>query len=392
MIKDIKITQILNSKGKPTIKIKIYTEKGIYSASVPSGTSKGVHEAIEISVSKVLKDFPKIKKKFIGLEEKENIDNLLEKIDGTKKFSKIGGNLALAISVAFARAKTSGELWKLNGLKKIYKFPFPLGNVIGGGAHGGGSDFQEFLILPWKAKNPKEAVETNLKVYNLIGKELKKRNLLIGKNFENAWKTKLNDLETLEFLSKITEDFELKIGIDFAASNFWNGKFYNYKKLGKTLSPGEQIDFIKEIKEKYNLYYLEDPFQEEDFKSFSELRKKVKNCLIVGDDLICTNPERIKRGIKSINGVIIKPNQIGNLSLAKKVVDIAKKNKIVPIISHRSGETLDNWIADLAIAWETPIIKTGAYGKERLSKLNRLIEIWNEVKNKKMNELIFKTF
>lgn len=391
MIENAKIYPVFNLWGKRTLEVKVFTENGIYSASVPAGTSKGENEAKEISVPRALKIFPEIRKNLIGLDEKnsEKIDRLLIKMDGTQDFRDIGVNTALATSVAIARAATNNELWRLDGRKLPTDFPFPVCNMIGGGKHGGGCDWQEFLIIPHRAKNPFHAARTIIDVWTSIGEELKRKKLLAGRNLENAWMSRLDDLRTLNFLSHFARDWDVRIGVDFAASSLWNGKKYVYKRAARTkvqMSPEKQIDFIKDVAEKYKIYYLEDPFHENDFRSFSILTKELPNSLVIGDDIYCTNPKRLALGARSKagNGVIIKPNQIGTLYQVKQAINIARRKGITIIPSHRSKETDDNWLADLAVNWEAPLIKIGL---SDIPKYNRLIELWDDIANSRMAEL-----
>ncbi len=391
MITDLRLFRIMNSKGEGSVKILLKTDSGSFSASVPSGTSKGSNEAKELDFEKVRKAFPKLRQKMIGMQEDlEKMDRLLINSDDTKNFSKIGGNLSLALSMAAARAQSRGELWKLHGLSETQRFPLPLGNVVGGGAHGGGTDWQEFLLIPHLAKNPAEAIESLVQAWHAIGDELGKKKLLIGRNLENAWMANIDEMDTLELVSSIAQDWHMRIGVDFAASSLWDGKCYNYRKCGESLSSDKQFDLVKETAEKYKIWYLEDPFHENGYASFKALTRELgKKCLVVGDDLYCTQLRRLEKGIqeRATNGIIIKPNQVGTLSQAGQVVSLAQKHSIAPIVSHRSGETEDDWIADLALLWSAPLIKTGVMGMERLAKHNRLIQLWEEVPNPKMAEL-----
>jgi enolase len=391
MITDLRLFPSINSKGETSIKVVLRTDSGSYSASVPSGTSKGANEAKELPFHKVKALFPKVRQKLVGMEESsERVDRLLIAIDRTKNFGSIGGNLALAISMAAARAQSRGSLWKLNGLKENQNFPLPLGNMIGGGAHGGGTDWQEFLLIPYMAKNPLEAIENLVHAWYAIGDELKRKKLLEGRNYENAWMSSLNEEKTLEFLSTIAEDWNMRLGVDFAASSFWNGKSYNYRKSGKKLSTDQQLGLVKDFAERFKIWYLEDPLHENGFASFTTLTKELgKSHLIVGDDLYCTQLRRLEKGIqeKSTNGIIIKPNQVGTLFQAGLVTSLAQKHGITPVVSHRSGETEDDWLADLGILWNAPLIKTGVMGMERLAKHNRLIQLWEEVPDPKMAEM-----
>lgn len=388
MIRNVKIYPAFNSKGEETLKVKIRTLKHFYTASIPSGTSKGKHEAKELPFEKVFEVFPKIRSGIMGLDETDWIttDKLLEQMDGTKNFSRIGVNLALGVSLAIARAASEGELWRLEGPKRRFRFPCPLGNVIGGGKHGGQTSFQEFLVLPHRAEDPIEASKINFGAWKTIGEELRKKKVLLGRNMENAWNAKLDELKTLNLISEIAEDFDLRIGIDVAASSFWDGKKYLYSN--KSYDPADQLEFILQLAKMFRLYYIEDPFHEEDFEGFAELNRKLKNTLVVGDDLYCTNPERITRGIqsKSSNSVIIKPNQIGTLYQVQKVINLLLDNSLVPVASHRSGETEDDWIADLAVVWNIPIIKIGNLGLD-ITKHNRLAELWGDIPHNEMAKL-----
>lgn len=388
MIRNVKIYPAFNSKGEETLKVKVRTIKHFYTASVPSGTSKGKHEAIELPFEKIFGIFPRIRNDIVGLDETDWItaDKLLEQMDGTKNFSKIGVNLALGISLAVARAASDGELWRLEGPKRRFRFPYPLGNVIGGGKHGGYSTFQEFLVLPHRAKDPIEATKTNFEVWKTVGEELKKKGVLLGRNIENAWMCKLDELKTLNLLSEVAEDFNLKIGIDVAASSFWDGKKYLYKD--RVYDPEDQLEFILQLAKMFKLYYIEDPLHEDDFEGFAELNRRLKNTLLVGDDLYCTNSERIIKGIhsKSTNSVIIKPNQIGTLYHVQKVINLLMENSLIPIASHRSGETEDDWIVDISILWNIPIIKIGNLGPD-IPKHNRLAELWGDIPHNEMAKL-----
>jgi enolase len=390
MITDLRLFPGLNSKGDASVNIRLTCDSGFYSVSVPSGTSKGANEAKELAFEKVKRIFPKVRQKLIGMQEdSERIDSLLISIDKTRNFASIGGNLSLAISLAAARAQSRGSLWKLKGLYEHNHFPIPLGNVIGGGAHGGGTDWQEFLLIPHMAKSPLEAIESLVHAWHEIGEELKARKVLIGRNLENAWTSSLNEEKTLELLIHVADEWKMRIGVDFASSSLWSGKSYAYKKSGKTLNTDQHLDYVKEMAERFRIWYLEDPFHENGFASFSSLRKRLPDRLIVGDDLYCTQLRRLEQGIrdKATNGIIIKPNQVGTLLQAGQVVSLAHAKGICPVVSHRSGETEDNWIADLALLWNAPLIKTGVMGMERLAKHNRLIQLWEEVPNPKIAEM-----
>jgi enolase len=370
MIKDIKIWIAFTANGKTTLAAQIITKNGIGTASVPAGISVGQYEAKALSPIKGQAILKKIKKQLIGKNEAD-IDIILKKIDPSSDFSYIGANIALALSLAAARS-IYGQLWKIG---KPKAFPIPVVNIIGGGAHGGGTDWQEFLAIPVKAKSPYEAVQTAIEIWQTVGHSLSEKGLLKGRNSEGAWMAKLDDVKTLQLLADVCADWGCKIGLDCAASQLWDGYSYSYNALWRVLRPDQQIDFLTEICQNYKIAYIEDPLHQGDFSGFSVLTSNLKKCLIVGDDLYCTRPELIEKGIKerASNGIIIKPNQVGTLTLAEKAVELAKRAGMVIIPSHRSQETEDDWIVDLALAWQAPLIKIGLAD---MPKFNRLAELW----------------
>lgn len=402
MIKDIFLSRICNSRGEPSVKVSILTEKGLFSSCAPHGASSGKYEARNLPVGKIEKIFPRLKRNFIGLETDFSVvDEMLEQFGG-KDFAKIGGNLSVALSQAVCKAQSQNNPYRLFGQAK--RFPFPLGNVMGGGAHGGGTDMQEFLVLPIKAKTVREAAETNFAVWRRAESALKARGFVAGRNDEGALVSRLDDLKTLDMLSDIAEDFGARVGLDFAASELYNRGHYDYGKLGKRFSEGEQTDFVVHLIKTYRLAYVEDPFQQNDFPAFSELAKKVR-CLICGDDLFASHKERLKKGLKlgAGNAVILKPNQSGSVSKILETAELAKmhenggfgmsetkfpyKGGFVPVVSHRSGDTCDSFISDLAVGIGAPLIKCGIMGSERTAKMNRLLEIWDSARRPEMARL-----
>ncbi|MEK6934366.1 MAG: hypothetical protein AABW46_00650 [Nanoarchaeota archaeon] len=379
-IRKIRGEVILNSRGEKTVEITVNRK---FKGSAPIGASTGKCEVntfptgginlgfINRTLHKALKGF-----RFDSFEDLEEIEDIILKYDNTERLEKVGGNVILALEYAMLRAASANNVWSfLNS--SADSLPIPLGNCIGGGKHfrGESTDFQEFLLIP-HADNFKDNVYANHHIYKRIEKDLKP----VGRNDEGAWITTLDATTILDFLKNLTEEFFEKfdifvgIGLDVAASSLYSGGFYFYRK-GR-LSKSHQIKYINGLINKYSLEYVEDPLEENDFDGF----KEIKGELICGDDLICTNLDRLKKSENSINSVIIKPNQIGSLVKTKQVVDWAKLYNITPIISHRSGETKDNIISDLAVAWDIPYIKCGIFGKERLSKINRLKEIENMIK------------
>jgi enolase len=374
MIKDIRLTWIYNSAKQKTIKVFLKTDKGMFVASNPSGKSKGKYEAKPLDIKIIFKNFPEIKKKFIGKNEK-NIDRIIEKIG----IEEMGSNLSIALSIAAIKSISNNQPHMfLNPVER--GIPYPLGNVSGAWIK---NSIQEFLVAPLKAKTITDAIETNKKIWKDVGKRLKSKK----KNREGGWISPFDDIKTFDIISKITEENEAVLGIDIAASGLYKDGKYYYKNLNKKLDSKDQLEFVRDLIKTYKLFYVEDPFHEEDFKSFSELTKKVK-CLIVGDDLFATNEQRLELGVEqdSANAIIIKPNQAGTVSRALKTVSEAIKAKYTTIVSHRSADTLDTFISDLAVGIESPLLKCGIYGKERSIKLKRLIEIWDSLENPVMNK------
>lgn len=383
-IKKISVTKILNSRSEETIKVKVFSNNYFASFSVPQGKSTGKYEALFLSTDRAKKIierviFPKLKNKEVDFQE---IDKILIKLDGTNQKRKLGANSILGISIATAKLQAKIEkkpLFEfLSGFfnkKPSFNF-FLLMNLINGGAHSiGGASFQEYLVLV-KDKTLTKSVFLGSEIYRELGQILKTN---IGDEGGYVF-GRGNSIEPLNILRSLIKKRNIEnkvfLGLDVASSQFFNGKnykidkkFYNSKKLEELY-----LDLIS----KYNLIYLEDPFKENDFDSFSSLNKKAKNCLIVGDDLTVTNKERLKKAItkEAISGIIIKPNQIGSLSETIETINFAKENGIKIIISHRSGETNDSFIVDLAVASGAWGIKTGAPARgERIAKYNRLIEV-----------------
>lgn len=398
IIEDIIARKVFNSRGEETIEVDIVTTSGFGRASAPAGKSRGKAEVVYYPQGGVDQAIKKVEElvapEIVGLNAdfQEEIDKTLHEIDGSKDFKIIGGNTAFAISLANAEAaaNSSGSLlFQYLGGRLANELPYPLGNVISGGQHTYGKtpDMQEFLVLPHGASSFIEAASANVQIHRRVGEVFKKKNKLFngGKSDEGAWIASMSDLEALELLSNACEEvggelgFECGLGLDVAASSLWNGKgkSYIYERERKKRNAGEQLDFILELIKKYHLSYVEDAFHEEDYKSFEELAKKAKNCLVCGDDLFTTNNERLSRGIKmnAANAIIIKVNQIGTLTEASETVEMARKNGYVPIMSHRSGDSCDWHIAHLAVAFKCPAIKTGIVEGARIAKINELVRI-----------------
>ncbi|MEM0138932.1 MAG: enolase [Thermoplasmatales archaeon] len=394
-IQDARIRKILDSRGNDTVEVEIATEWGFGQASAPSGASKGKTEVMDFpkgGIEQSVKAFnTRIRSRLIGAEssDQSGIDSLLEEIDGTQNFSDVGGNLATAISIAVAKA-TADELGiplfkYLGGLN--YRMPVPLGNVVGGGKHAvHGTTIQEFLVAT-HSDDVFTAISTNAKVHRII-KEVASRELdvPVGMGDEKAWVLPFSDERVIEMIEKITDEvssesnLEIEKGIDMAASNFFSEGFYVYRD--RKLSREEQIDFVEGIVRDHNFTIIEDPFDEDDFESFAELTRRIGDrATIIGDDLYTSNASRLRLGIEkgSTNAILLKPNQVGTLSRLLETYNLARSNGMGIIVSHRSGETTDPFIAHLAVALGADYIKTGTVGGERIAKLNELVRIQDEI-------------
>lgn len=398
IITDIKARMIFNSRGAKTIEVDIISDdKFLGRASSPSGASVGKHEAQsfkENSAEKSLDELNKNLSKFIGIESQDPraTYDILKNIDNSENYSKIGGSVAYAISLASVESASKAleiPLFKLLKPSGDYKFPYPLGNILGGGSHAGPGtpDIQEYLICPIGASNIIEAIEINIKVHTQLKTILEKldNNFTYGRGDEGAWAPNLNNDQALEVVEKAVSDSgydsgkDVAIGIDFASSSFWNekNKSYEYLRQGLVRSPNEQIDFVNNLINKYNLIYVEDPVHEEDFEGISIINKNNPECLITGDDMLVTNKNRVKESMKykSCSGAILKVNQAGSLYDALEFANECNKNHIKLITSHRSGESIDSHISEIAIATSSKLLKTGVIGGERVAKLNQLVRL-----------------
>lgn len=408
-IENMDIRKILDSRGNATVEIDVTTETGFGRAAAPSGASTGALEVVafpEEGIDSIIKTFQeRVKTELVGINAEETflIDDILKEIDGTDNLSSLGGNVTVAISLATAKAAASSydmPLYMFLGGNLKNEIPYPLGNMINGGAHAGKNapDIQEFLVVPVGAQNITEAVFANSSVHKKIGELIKVKDAQFtgGKGDEGGWAPNLSNYEALEIQSKACEEISDETGIkvrpslDLAPSELWDGSKYVYGREGVNRDTSEQIDFVEEIIDTYKMFFVEDPLREEDFEGFSQLTKRVGNrCIICGDDIFVTNSGILSKGIErgAANAIIIKPNQIGTLSDTYKTVKLAKDNNYTPVVSHRSGETTDETIAHLAVAFGAPLIKTGAIGGERIAKLNELIRIQEEMPNSVMANL-----
>ncbi len=392
-VKKISIRKVLDSRGKFTVEVDIYSESTFGRFTSPSGASKGKFEAKDYprnSIDEGVKVFnTTVAPKFDGKEFREisEVDSLLHELDDTSDFSKLGGNIAIAVSLASLNA-LAGEhnvplyRYLLKDAKAV--MPKPVSNIIGGGKHAiGGTTMQEFMSVAF-GKTFAESISSNVRVHEKVREKLiaKFTNIPIGLGDEKAWVAPLPDTDALQVLADAVKEVSDQTGvkilpaIDVAASSFYKGNSYVYKD--RSLSSEEQINFIADLAKKYKLCLVEDPLDENDYEGHAKITKILKNeSVVVGDDIFVTNKARFEKGIASgaCNGILIKPNQIGTFTDMLDTVKLAKKSKYTTVMSHRSGETEDNTISHLAVGLGMDYVKYGTIGGERTAKHNELIRI-----------------
>ena len=388
-IKDIKAREILDSRGKPTIEVNVRVGEFVGTFAVPSGKSKGSHEAVEKSVEEAIQSVEKINEALKGFpaNNQNQIDSKLLELDVTPNKSRLGGNALIGVSVACAKAEALAEgkevfeyLQEIAGVESFNRIPRLYINLINGGEHSKSPlAFQEYHIVP-ETDNTRDALEQAERIQSSLKELVEKEfgSLVLGD--EGGFVLNTSDVgKPLEFLTQAIKntglDGRVKLSLDVAASSFFkNGRYV----IGdKEYDKEELMDLYRSLISKYEIFSIEDPFDEEDFEGFREI-KKAMEVSIVGDDLTVTNPERIKEAIDSgsISAVIIKPNQIGTLTETLEAIRIAKENGVDCIVSHRSGETEDTFIADLAWAFGCLGLKAGAPNQGvRKVKYERLCQI-----------------
>ena len=389
---------LYNSRGSKTIEIDVISDNmHLGRVCAPSGASVGKHEAVSFPDNRPEKSLEIInanEKKFVGLDPSnlKLIHDTIRTIDSTANYSKIGGSVAFALTIASIDSAAKSlriPIFKLLSNDMELRFPFPLGNILGGGAHAGPGtpDIQEILVCATGSKTIREAIEFNLAVHKEVGKILAKKDpsFTNGRGDEGGWAPKLKNDEALETCARACEQLgftlgkEVSLGVDFASSTQWNEKEkkYIYDRAGLENTPEEQIEFASDIIKKYKLAYAEDAVHEEAFDDMAVLAKKFPNVLITGDDLLVTNTEILKRAtkVKACNAAILKVNQAGSLYDALEFAKEATKNNIKIITSHRSGESVDSHISHIGIATKSKMLKVGVVGGERIAKLNELLRI-----------------
>ncbi len=398
-IRDASVRKVLDSRGNQTVETDIVLPYSTGRCSAPAGASTGETEALAYPAggvdSSVRLFESRIKKKILGFDalDQKGFDRLLREVDGTDNFSEIGGNLATALSVSLAKAAANSlgiPLYRYVGGFLRSEIPKPIGNVIGGGAHSkNGTTVQEFMVSS-VGKTVLESITLNSIVHRKIGIALREmfKDFSIGLGDEKAWTASIDDDVAIDIIKTAAHEVESEhkvkviLGVDFAASNFFDGKKYKYKE--NHLSRDEQIDYACSLVKSHGFYFIEDPMEEHDFEGFAEITRKVgSEALIVGDDIYTTNAKRLEKGIKmkAGNAVLIKVNQIGTLSDTWDAVNLATSSGWKTAISHRSGETTDEFISHLGVAFGSEFIKTGTIGGERTAKLNELVRIEEELRD-----------
>lgn len=408
-IKNVKAWQILDSRGNPTLAVEVETKEGIKGkASVPSGASTGIREAYELrdennniyegkSVHKAVDNVNNIiSEKLIGIctKKQQFIDNIMIELDGTENKSKLGANAILGVSLACAKTASkclSVPLYKYIGGINARILPTPMVNILNGGAHADNLlDFQEFMITPVGASNFEDCVRIASEVFHSLKKLLKKKGMVTAVGDEGGFAPNLSSNK--EALDIIVEAIQLanystdsvKICLDVASSEFYKDGKYEIKGENITYDRETMAEYLKNLVEDYPIISIEDAMAENDYEGWRIITDLLgDDCLLVGDDLFTTNSKLLQEGIDSkiANAVLIKPNQIGTLTETLDTINLAQRSGYRTIISHRSGETEDTFISDLAVGVNSGLIKTGSMSRsERIAKYNRLIEISNELK------------
>ena len=404
-IEEIFAREILDSRGNPTLEVDISLSDGAFGrAAVPSGASTGKHEAVELrdgdkkrylgkGVLKAVSNVNTlIADELIGLdaENQRGIDAILIALDGTENKGKLGANAMLGVSLALAKAVAESmqtPLYRYVGGANARVLPVPMMNIINGGEHADNPiDVQEFMIMPVGAKNFSEALRCGAEIFHALKAKLKadKHNTNVGD--EGGFAPNLDGSKhALDYIMSAIEAAGYKPGedvflaMDVAATEFYDGKHYNLKGEGKTLTSEQMVDYLADLAANYPIISIEDGMSEDDWDGWVALNAKIGGtCQLVGDDLFVTNPKRLKTGIetKAANSILVKVNQIGTLSETLDAVDMAHRAGFTAVMSHRSGETADHTIADLAVATNCGQIKTGSLARsDRLAKYNQLLRI-----------------
>lgn len=404
-IKNIKAREILDSRGNPTVEVDVFLENGVFGrASVPSGASTGEYEAAELRdndksrysgkgvLNAVNNVNNEINKTLIGTDvnDQTKIDNTLINLDGTQNKSRLGANAILGVSLASARAASTVNdipLYQHLGTTNEFIMPVPMMNILNGGSHANNTvDIQEFMIFPFGASTFSEALRIGTEIFHKLKSELHKKGLNTAVGDEGGFAPNLrSNEEAIEIILKSIEKAGYKPGeevflaLDVAASELYENGEYNLMSENKAFSSSEMTSYLESLVEKYPIISIEDGLDENDWNGWKKLTKSLgQNVQIVGDDLTVTNITRLQKAIdnKSMNSILIKLNQIGTLSETIQAVELARKVNYGAVISHRSGETEDTFIADLSVAMGMGQIKTGSISRsDRVAKYNQLLRI-----------------
>ena len=401
--------QILDSRGNPTVEVDVLLEDGSFGrAAVPSGASTGAHEAVEkrdgdksvylgkgvlAAVEAVNGD---IAEAVLGMdaEDQSDIDNAMIQLDGTDNKGRLGANAILGVSLAVAKAAADARglpLYRYVGGVSAHLLPVPMMNIINGGEHADNPiDFQEFMVMPVGADSIAEAVRCGSEIFHTLKKGLSEKGLATSVGDEGGFAPALNStIDALDFIMQSIERAGYKPGddvmlaLDCAATEFFKGGRYEMVGEGKSLSPVEMADYLADLAARYPILSIEDGMSEDDFEGWKALTDKIGDKVqLVGDDLFVTNPKRLALGLEQglANSLLVKVNQIGTLTETLEAVNLAQRNRYTAVMSHRSGETEDATIADLAVATNCGQIKTGSLARsDRLAKYNQLIRIEEEL-------------
>ncbi|MEQ8359407.1 MAG: phosphopyruvate hydratase [Cytophagales bacterium] len=411
-IESIYARQILDSRGNPTIEVDVITESGAFGrAAVPSGASTGMHEAVELrdgdkkkylgkGVLKAVQNVnEKIAAEIVGLNvfDQNLVDQVMIELDGTKNKGKLGANAILGTSLAVAKAgamESGQSLFRYIGGVNANTLPVPMMNILNGGSHADNSiDFQEFMVMPVKADTFSDALRMGTEVFHHLKKVLHDKGLSTNVGDEGGFAPNISsNEEAIEVVLKAIEKAGYKPGVDMfiamdaASSEFYDAKSKSYhfkKSSGKKLKVGEMVEYWAKWAKKYPIISIEDGMAENDWKGWKDLTDKIGDKVqLVGDDLFVTNVDFLQKGIDQgvANSILVKVNQIGSLTETINAVNLAKKNSYKSVMSHRSGETEDSTIADLAVALNTGQIKTGSASRsDRMAKYNQLLRIEEEL-------------
>lgn len=401
--------QILDSRGNPTVEVDVLLEDGSFGrAAVPSGASTGAHEAVEkrdgdkgvylgkgvlAAVEAVNGD---IAEAVLGMdaEDQSDIDHAMIQLDGTENKGRLGANAILGVSLAVAKAAADARglpLYRYVGGVSAHLLPVPMMNIINGGEHADNPiDFQEFMVMPVGADSIAEAVRCGSEIFHTLKKGLSEKGLATSVGDEGGFAPALNStIDALDFIMASIERAGYKPGddvmlaLDCAATEFFKGGRYEMVGEGKSLSPHEMADYLADLAARYPILSIEDGMSEDDFEGWKALTDKIGDKVqLVGDDLFVTNPKRLAMGLEQglANSLLVKVNQIGTLTETLEAVNLAQRNRYTAVMSHRSGETEDATIADLAVATNCGQIKTGSLARsDRLAKYNQLIRIEEEL-------------